>query len=129
MLTDINDDNFLIYCAKAYSAPRIIQSDFEDEIRRIKYIKRLLRKYRETGELKERLLLNHIIILANVFSPKISVNILFFKLEEQDFPVIKSILLFLNYLPEILEYTYNGKYINLSSIPLDDKVVKLLREL
>ena len=60
---DINDESFLIYAAKNYDRPHILQSEFEDDLKRIKYVKRLLRKYKQTGEFKERLVLNHIIIL------------------------------------------------------------------
>ena len=65
---DLNDGNFLIYAAKCYDRPHILQSEFEDDLRRIKYVKRLIKKYRQTGDFKERLILNHVIILSNVRS-------------------------------------------------------------
>ena len=81
---DINDESFLIYAAKNYDRPHILQSEFEDDLKRIKYVKRLFRKYRQTGEFKERLILNHIIVLANVFSVEAATNMLFLKIDEED---------------------------------------------
>jgi hypothetical protein len=75
MFDDLNDDNFLIYAAKAYDKPHIIQSEFEEDLKRLKYVKRLLRKYKQTGDFKERLILNHVIILSNVFGVEATVNI------------------------------------------------------
>jgi hypothetical protein len=95
---DLNDGNFLIYAAKCYDRPHILQSEFEDDLKRIKYIKRLLRKYKQTGEFKERLILNHVIVLANVFGVEAAANMLFLKVDQEDYPQLKTILIYLNYL-------------------------------
>ena len=92
---DLNDDNFLIYAAKSYDRPHMLQSEFEEDINRLKYIKRLLRKYRQTGEFKERLILNHVIILSNVFGVEAATNMLFFKIDDEDYPILKTILIYL----------------------------------
>lgn len=126
---DINDDNFLIYSAKHYDRPHILQSEFEDDLLRIKYIKRLLRKYRQTGECKERLILNHIIILSNVFGVEATVNMLFYKVDEDDYPTLKTFLLFLNYLPTHLTVTFNKYYVKQEDITVDLEVAKRLREI
>ena len=84
------DENFLIYAAKHYDRPHIIQSEFEDDLKRIKYVKRLLRKYRVDGDCKERLVLNHIIILSNCFGIEATVNMLFLKVDKEDYPTLKT---------------------------------------
>jgi len=126
---DLHDDNFLIYAARYYDRPHILQTEFEDDLRRIKYIKRLLRKYRQTGECKERLILNHIIILSNVFGAEATVNMLFFKVDTQDYPALKTFLLFLNYLPQHLNVSFNKYYVKQESITIDIAVAKRLREI
>lgn len=126
---DLNDGNFLIYAAKSYDRPHILQSEFEDDLKRIKYIKRLLRKYRQTGDCKERLILNHIIILSNVFGVEATVNMLFFKVDEDDYPILKTFLLFLNYLPTRLSTTFNKHYLKQEDITIDIEVSRRLREI
>ena len=80
MFDDLNDENFLLFAMKAYESPTCILSEFEEDLKRIKYVKRLIKRYKTTGELKERLILNHLIILSNVFGTKNSVRMLFYKL-------------------------------------------------
>lgn len=124
---DLCDDNFLIYAAKCYDRPHMLQSEFEDDLSRIKYVKRLLRKYRQTGDFKERLVLNHVIILSNVFGVEATVNMLFFKCDEEDYPLLKTILLFLNYLPAHLKVTFNKYYIRQEEIPVDLSIAERLK--
>jgi len=129
MIQDLNDENFLLYAAKAYDKPHILQSEFEDDLKRIKYVKRLLRKYRQTGEFKERLVLNHVIVLANVFGVEATVNMLFFKVDPEDYPLLKTILIFLNYLPKRLTVSFNKYYVRQEEIPVDLDVANILRNL
>ena len=124
---DLNDGNFLIYAAKSYDRPHMLQSEFEEDINRIKYIKRLLRKYRQTGEFKERLILNHIIILSNVFGVEAATNMLFFKIDEEDYPLLKTILIYLNYLPAHLKVTFHKYYVRQEEIHVDLKIANILR--
>ena len=126
---DLHDDNFLIYAAKNYDRPHILQSEFEDDLKRIKYVKRLLRKYRQTGEFKERLVLNHIIILSNVFGVEPTVNMLFFKVDQEDYPLLKTILIFLNYLPTHLKVSFDKYYIRQEEIPVDLEIAARLRQI
>lgn len=126
---DLNDDNFLIYAAKTYDRPHMLQSEFEDDLKRIKYVKRLLRKYRQTGEFKERLVINHIIILGNVFGVEATVNMLFFKVDSEDYPLLKTILIFLNYLPAHLKVSFNKYYVRQEEIPVDLEIAKRLRSI
>ena len=129
MFDDLNDDNFLIYAAKAYDKPHIITSEFEEDLKRLKYVKRLLRKYRQTGDFKERLILNHVIILSNVFGVEPTVNMLFFKLDEEDYPILKAILLFLKYMPNNFLVSFNKYHIRQQEIPVDLSIADRLRKI
>jgi hypothetical protein len=124
---DLNDGNFLIYAAKCYDRPHILQSEFEDDLKRLKYVKRLLRKYKQTGEFKERLVLNHVIILANVFGVEATTNMLFFKVDQEDYPLLKTILIYLNYMPSRLNATFDKYYVRQEEIPVDLKIANILR--
>lgn len=127
MFDDLNDDNFLIYAMKAYESPNTILSEFEDDLKRIKYVKRLIKKYKLTGDLKERLILNHIIVLSNVFGVEPTVRMLFFKFDEEDYHILKTFLLFLNYMPQVIK-NVNGEPIVSGDVTIDIYVAKKLRE-
>jgi hypothetical protein len=126
---DLNDGNFLIYAAKSYDRPHILQSEFEDDLKRLKYVKRLIRKYRQTGDFKERLVLNHVIILANVFGVEATTNMLFFKVDQEDFPVLKTILLYLNYMPTHFKVSFDKYIIRQEEIPVDLSIADRLRNI
>lgn len=128
MIDNICDDNFLIFAMKSYDRPNCVMSEFEEDLKRIKYVKRLIKRYRVTGELKERLILNHLIILGNVFGIESSVRMLFFKIENKDYEILKTFLLFLNYMPKLI-HGINGKILNSSDISVDIFVAKKLREI
>ena len=128
MIENLSDDNFLIYAMKAYDKPNCILSEFEEDLSRIKYVKRLIKRYKTTGELKERLILNHIIILSNVFGVEPSVRMLFFKLDKEDYDVLKTFLLFLNFMPRHINGINNNHY-NSADISVDVYVGNRLREL
>jgi len=127
MNENLHDGNFLIYCAKRYDDPGVTSTEeFMEDLDRIKYIKKLLTRYTETGELKERLILNHIIVLHNCFGKYLS-KILFLKLEPQ-FHYVKPFLILLNALPLII-YNVNEKNIHTDEIPLDIGIVTALRKI
>ena len=128
MIENLNDDNFIIYAMKAYDRPNCIMSEFEEDLKRIKYIKRLIKRYKTTGELKERLILNHIIILSNVFGTRNAVRMLFYKLDEQDYQILKTFLLFLGYMPDTIT-GIRGKNISTHSVSVDLFVGKRLRDI
>jgi hypothetical protein len=97
---ELNEDNYLLFAIKFYDNPQAVtKDDFEDDLKRIKYVKRLLKRYKNTGVLKTHLILNHLTVLFNVFDDA-AVALLFFNLERDLWPFIKSFLLFLNRLPE-----------------------------
>jgi len=120
----LNESNFMMYAMKLYDNPQCSGiEEFQEDLNRIKYIKRLLRRYQKTGVLKERLILNHIIIISNVFGIEGAVKILFYKIEKDLHSLLKTFLAFLQYLPE----TEKGTEYDL--IPLDNKIIDVLRKL
>jgi hypothetical protein len=97
---ELNESNYLLFAIKFYNNPQsVTRDDFETDLKRIRYIKRLLKRYKNTGELKTHLILNHLIILFNVFN-EAAVPLLFYNLEKELWPYIKSFLIFLNRIPE-----------------------------
>ena len=97
---ELNEDNYLLFAIKFYDNPQAVtKDDFEDDLKRIKYVKRLLKRYKNTGVLKTHLILNHLTVLFNVFDDA-TVPLLFYNLEKELWPSIKSFLIFLNRLPE-----------------------------
>ena len=128
MYEKITADNVMMFAIKHYDNPQCEgEKEFHDDMKRFKYIKRLLRKYKETGVLKERLLLNHIIVFYNVFSVEAATRILFYKLEEDVWPMLKTFLFYLNFLPGKIE-SINGRTISTTEIPMDQGIVDSLRK-
>jgi len=125
MFDNLNEDNFMMYAVKYYNSPHCIMSEFEGDIKRTKYLKRLFRRYKVTKSLKERLILNHIILLNNVFGTEATARILFYKTDERDYDILKTFLVYLNLMPEAI-YGINGKNIYTRDIPINEDVVKVL---
>ena len=120
MYEKITPNNVLMYAIKNYDNPHCEgEKEFEDDLKRFKYIKRLLRKYYDTKVLKERLLLNHIIVLNNVFGPDACATLLLYKIQPEYWPTLKSFLLYLNILKEE----------ELKDIDTDEFVFEVLRKL
>jgi hypothetical protein len=128
MFDDLNEDNFLMYAAKCYTSPHCVFSEFEGDIKRTKYLKRLFRRYKVTKSLKERLIINHIILLNNVFGPEATSRILFYKIDERDYDILKTFLCYLDIMPDFV-YGINGKNISSSEIPIDTRVAEILRNI
>ena len=101
MYEKINSNNVVMYAIRHYNNPQCEgEKEFEDDLKRFKYIKRLLRKYYDTGILKERLLLNHLIVLTNVFGSTASTTLLLYKIQEEYWSTLKSFLIYLNTITE-----------------------------
>ena len=113
---------------KSYNSPHCIMSEFEGDIKRTKYLKKLFRKYKKSNILKERLILNHIILIYNVFGVEAATRILFFRIDERDYDILKTFLLYLNYMPDRVE-GINGKNIDSSTIMVDMNIAEILRKL
>ena len=124
---DLNEKNFLLYAMKEYDNPQCVQvEEFYDDLKKIKYIKRLFNQYLNEGVLKERLLLNHIIVFYNVFPVRSATRILFLKIEEEFWPILKTFLVYLSYMSEKID-PINGRTILSDDIQLDQVVVDRLR--
>ncbi len=120
MFEKITNDNILLFALKHYDNPQCEgEKEFYDDMKRFKYIKRLLKKYSQDGIVKERLLLNHIIVLNNVFGPDAASTLLLFKIEPEFWPQLKSFLVYLGMLPVN----------DLKEINDDEKITKVLKEL
>ena len=128
MFDDLNEDNFMLYAVKCYTSPHCIMSEFEGDIKRTKYLKRLFRRYKVTKSLKERLILNHIILLDNVFGHEATARILFYKTDERDYDILKTFLSYLNIAPDMV-YGIAGKNINVAEIPLEPNVTEILKRI
>ena len=117
---ELNEGNYQLFAIKFYDNPQALTyQDFEDDLKRIKYVKRLLKRYKNTGVLKTDLILNHLTVLFNGFN-EAAVPLLFYNLEEDLWPAIKSFLIFLNRIPEYPKSHIHG-------IPEDENCVKELK--
>ena len=116
----ITNDNWLTYAMKSYDNPTLEKDvEFNDDLKRFKYLKRLFRKYELTGNMKVRLAVNHIVVLHNVFNTDCATTLLLFKIDRVYWPILKSILSYLDYL-------YPNE---LDNIAEDEKIKKMLEEL
>ena len=101
MFEKLTNDNITMFAIKHYDNPQCEgEAEFHDDMKRFKYIKRLLRKYQESGELKERLILNHMTVIYNVFGTDAGSTLLLFKIEPEFWGILKTFMIFLNMLPE-----------------------------
>jgi len=117
-------NNFVMYAMKMYSNPLCTGiEEFKEDILRVKYIKRLLLKYKKNNDLKERLILNHIIILQNVFGAEGCTRILFYKIPKELHSYLKAFLEYLQYLP------YEIPEVELNTINADHRILKLLQRI
>ena len=124
---DLNEGNFLMFSMKEYNNIQCIDiEEFYDDLKKIKYIKRLFNIYLNDGQLKERLILNHLIVFYNVFPIQAGTRILFYKIEEHFWPMLKTFLIFLERMPNKIE-SIRGKIILSTDIKLDDGIVTRLR--
>ena len=120
--TELTEDNYVLFAIKYYDNPSAVtKEDFLDDLRRFKYIKRLINKYLKNSEVKLHLLLNHIIIVYNVFN-EAATPLLFFKMDKEYWSIIKSIMIFLKRYPEVETDT-------LKNIPINETIIKELQSL
>ena len=120
MFKEITKDNWMLYAQQNYDNPTLEkEKELYDDIKRFKYLKRLFRRYKLTGEIKVRLIVNHVIVLQNVFGVEAAVTLLLYKLDTRYWPALKSVLNYLNYL-----YPHE-----LDIVGTDNSVEKMLEEL
>lgn len=123
----LNNTNFLLYAAKHYDNPQCYDTqEFYDDLKRFKYLKRLFNRYKETGEIKERLIINHLQILYNLFGVEPTTRMLFFTLKSHH-ECLKPFLILFNTMPDVVS-NIDGKDVVNSSIPMDSAIVEILRK-
>jgi hypothetical protein len=123
---DLTNENIMIYAMKVYDKPNCIMSEFKEDMKRFNYLKRLFRRYSKVGEMRERLVLNHLVVLYNVFGVEATTRLLFFKMAKSDYSALKTYLLFLSCMPEIVR-GIKGHDIVSSDIPVDMNIAEILR--
>ena len=117
---ELSNKNFKLFAANNYNNPECTDvEEFKQDLSRFKYLKRLLTRYEEHGELQERLILNHLIVLYNVFGIEACNKMVWFKIDENHYHIIKPFLVYLHYLPED----------QMIDVAMDPVVVDILREL
>jgi hypothetical protein len=122
IFNELNEENFLLFAIKNYENPQAVtKEDFDKDLNHFKYIKRLLKRYRNTGELKVHLILNHFIVLYNIFG-EAATPMLFFKIEKELWSVMKTFVIFLNKLPDY-------PYCYIHDIPLDQSCLSELQKI
>ena len=123
---NLTESTFLLYAMKHYDNPQCTEmSEFEEDIKRFQYLRKLFSRYRQDGDLKERLILNHLIVIFNVFGPQ-ATNMLFMRLHEYH-EYLKPFVQYLNYMPELL--VYDDMIVNADSINGDMFIKARLREI
>ena len=124
---NLHRDNILLFAMKAYDKPNCILSELDEDLKHFNYVRRLFRRYLISGELKERLILNHIVILYNLFGSS-ATRLLFYHSRVEEYPVLKTFLVFLNRMPDHID-GINGKILQSSDIQLDLTIIDALRRL
>jgi hypothetical protein len=128
MIEKLTDKNFLLYCASHYDNVKYASTeDFVEDLNRLKYIKKLITRYTEYGDLKERLILNHIIVLNNCFGPEVLCRILYLRMKPQ-MKYIKPFLILLEILPEKIYNINDENIIDTDLIEMDEVIVAKLRK-
>ena len=123
----LDEDNFIVYAAKHYDNPHCFDDvEFFEDLQKFKYLKKLLKKYDQTGDFRDRLILNHVITITNLFGTKHSPRMLFLKMPEYK-KQLKTILTYLYIMPDVIEYGETKIYS--SDIPLDLNIMKVLRSI
>jgi hypothetical protein len=116
IFNELNEDNFLLFAIRYYENPQAVtKEDFEKDLNHFKYIKRLLKRYKKSGELKTHLILNHFIILYNIFG-EATTPMLFFKIEQDLWSSVKSFIIFLNKLPEYPQSSIHDIQVDLTCL-------------
>ena len=119
---ELNEDNYMMFAIKHYDNPHAVtQEDFYEDLKKFKYIKRLLKRYQKSGELKSHLLLNHFICLYNVFDDA-ATPLLFYKIDEELWSVLKTFLTFLGRIPEYPKTKIHDVPVDIECLGLLNKV-------
>ena len=120
LFSELNESNFLLYAARHYYSPRCIDAEeFYDDLNRFKYVKRLVNRYGRGGDLGERLLLNHLTVILNIFGTEPALKMLEYKIPKHDWPILKPFLI-------MLQAIEPSQYIE---VGMDEEVVNKLRQI
>ena len=125
---DLTSENALMYAIKAYDKPNMVMSEFKEDMKRFNYLKRLFRRYRKVGELREQLVINHLVVIYNVFGPEVATRLLFYKMSKEDYSALKTYLLFLSCMPDVVR-GIKGHDIISSDIEVDIVIAETLRKI
>jgi hypothetical protein len=127
-MEQLNNDTVLLYAIKAYDKLNYVKSEFEEDYKTFRYVKRLLQRYRQSGELRENLVLNHLNLIYNMFGIEPGTRLLFFKMDEADYASLKTFLVYLNTMPDVV-HGIDGRDIRSSDYPVDMRIANVLRSL
>jgi hypothetical protein len=125
---DLNSETALMFAIKAYDKPSMVMSEFKEDMKRFNYLKRLFRRYRKVGELREQLVINHLVVLYNVFGPEVATRMLFYKMSKEDYSALKTYLLFLSCMPDVVK-GIKGNDVRSSDIEIDLVITESLRKI
>jgi len=129
LFDDLNEKNYLHFAMKFYDNRQCTSiEEFNEDLNKIKYVKRLFNRFLETGELRTNLILNHLIVIYNVFENEAATRMLFFRVEKKFYSILKPFLIFLNRLPEKVR-GIDGEDIQTNHIPLNETTIKELRKI
>jgi hypothetical protein len=129
-MTPLNESNFILYAAANYTNTCYDTEEFYDDLKRFKYIKRLFSRYQEHDDLKERLILNHLITLYNVFNHEAITRMLFYRIDQKHWSLLKTFLLFLQYMPDIIYHLeIKDNNVRADMISVDLNIANRLRNL
>jgi hypothetical protein len=127
-MIDLNSETVAIYAIKCYDKPTYIKSELKEDMKHLSYVRRLFRRYHQYGELRERLILNHIMILYNIFGIPAATRLLFYHVRNEDHATLKTFLIFLNYMPDVV-MGIRGKNIRSADLQVDLIVADALRKI
>ena len=129
LFDDLNEKNYLHFAMKYYDNRQCTSiEEFNEDLNKIKYVKRLFNRFLEIGELRTNLILNHLIVIYNVFENEAATRMLFFRVEKKFYSILKPFLIFLNRLPEKIK-GIDGEDIQTNHIPLNETTIKELRKI
>ena len=129
LFDDLNEKNYVMFAMKYYDNLQCTSiEEFNEDLNKIKYVKRLFNRFLETGELRTNLIMNHLIVIYNVFENEAATRMLFFRVERRFYSILKPFLLFMNRLPKVVR-GIDGKNIITNEIPLNEMTIKELRKI
>jgi len=129
LFDDLNETNYIMFATKYYINPQCTSvEEFNDDLNKIKYVKRLFNRFLETGAFRFHLILIHLIFIYNVFENEAATRMLFFRVEKKFYSILKPFLIFLNRLPDTVK-GINGEDLNTKIIPLNETTIKELRKI